>query len=47
MTLKEAIKLLESHNKWRRGEDIEPTNLTQLGIAIDLVVKHFNQFIVN
>lgn len=38
MTFAEAAKILECHNKWRRGEAAEPVNPTTLGIAIDLAV---------
>jgi len=41
MNIKQAIGILQIHNKWRRGCDIEPmTNPTTLGIAIDTVVKY-------
>ena len=40
MTLPEAIKILKSHNAWRRGDDSDMTNPTKLGIAIDLIVEH-------
>lgn len=42
MKLEEAIKILESHNKWRRdrGEvnPYEMQNPTEIGIAIDFVL---------
>lgn len=41
MKLKQAIGLLETHNRWRRGEDIEPMlKPTDIGIAIDTVVEY-------
>ena len=41
MELKKAIGILQTHNKWRRGCEIEPmTNPTTLGIAIDTVVEY-------
>jgi hypothetical protein len=41
MNIKQAIGILQIHNKWRRGCDIEPmTNTTTLGIAIDTVIEH-------
>ena len=41
MNIKQAIGILQTHNKWRRGCDIEPmTNPTTLGIAIDTVIEH-------
>lgn len=39
MTIKKAIKILEQHNKWRRGSDkVKMGNATELGIAIDTVI---------
>lgn len=41
MKLKQAIGVLETHNRWRRGEDIEPMlKPTDIGIAIDTVVEY-------
>jgi hypothetical protein len=41
-----AKEVLEIHNKWRRGDDtIDPTNPTELGIAIDTVVKYFEGYL--
>lgn len=43
MTLQEAVAILENHNKWRRGDDtIKMAEPKELGIAIDLIVEHFN-----
>ena len=39
MKLKEAILILETHNKWRRGGDMPMTNSTELGIAIDVILN--------
>jgi len=42
MKLKQAVELLEKHNKWRRGdENITQSAPRQLGIAIDMVVSEF------
>lgn len=44
MTLQEAIKILEAHNKWRRDNSLMPkphTDPKNLGIAIDTVVRYF------
>lgn len=41
--LKAAVKLLKRHNKWRRGAEIEPTYPTELGLAIDTIVKYFER----
>lgn len=44
MTLQEAIKILKSHNKWRRrtGSDgVKMCHPTDLGLAIDLIVENY------
>jgi hypothetical protein len=38
MTIDEAIEVLELHNKWRKGADIEMQSPVKIGMAIDLVV---------
>ena len=38
MTLKQAIKILDAHNKWRRGGKGKMGCPTDLGIAIDLIL---------
>ena len=41
MTLKQAIKILKAHNKWRRGDKrYMMVDVTQLGIAIDVIITH-------
>ncbi len=41
MELKKAIGVLETHNRWRRGEDIEPKlKPSDIGVAIDVVVEY-------
>ena len=41
MKLKQAIGVLETHNRWRRGEDVEPLlKPSEIGIAIDVVVEY-------
>lgn len=40
MDTQEAVQILDRHNRWRRGADIEMENPTLLGIAIDEVVTH-------
>ena len=43
ITAEEAVTLLENHNKWRRGDDtLEMAEPKDLGIAIELIVEHFN-----
>ena len=39
MTTKEAIKVLKTHNRWRRGERIRMPNSTDIGVAIDKAIK--------
>ena len=45
MTLKEAISVLDAHQKWRRDNTVPPiyttTNPTLLGIAIDRIIDAF------
>jgi len=44
MELKQAIGILETHNRWRRGEDVEPMiDPRELGIAIDLIVEYIKK----
>ena len=44
---KQAIKILEAHNRWRRGEDVEPmVEPTEIGDAIDVVVEYVKNNIV-
>ena len=41
MELKKAIGILETYNRWRRGEDVEPMlEPKDIGIAIDTVVEY-------
>lgn len=40
MELKEAIQILKTHSKWRRGANIKQTTPVELGTAIDLIIKH-------
>lgn len=43
MEIEKAIEILENHNKWRRNTDdsldLKQANPTELGIAIETVVK--------
>lgn len=47
MKLEAAIEIIKTHNKWRKGAEIEQTDPINLGLAIDLVVNHYenNQLI--
>ena len=38
MTIDEAIEVLELHNQWRKGAEIETQKPVRIGMAIDLVV---------
>ncbi|OQA47727.1 MAG: hypothetical protein BWY47_01366 [Bacteroidetes bacterium ADurb.Bin302] len=38
MTIDEAITVLELHNSWRKGADIEMQSPTKIGMAIDMVL---------
>jgi hypothetical protein len=41
MKLPEAIELLKTANKWRRGGEGPMPDPKQVGIAIDTVIKHY------
>jgi len=48
MELKQAIEILKNHNVWRRydgkiKDSPKIANPTELGIAIDVVVKEFEK----
>ncbi len=42
MTLKQAIKIVENHNKWRRDNNVPPKykmdDVKKLGIALDVLL---------
>ena len=42
MTLKQAIKIVESHNKWRRDSNVPPktrmVDPKRLGVALDVLL---------
>jgi len=40
MTLHTAIRILERHNRWRRGAEIPATDPKELGEAIQTIVEH-------
>ncbi len=47
MELKKAIGVLETHNRWRRGEEVEPMlKPSDIGNAIDTVVEYVKNNIV-
>ena len=39
MTTEQAIKILKSHNKWRRGGEIKQEQPYDIGIAIDTAIR--------
>lgn len=39
MTKKEAVEILKNHNKWRKGEDVQPYSHSVLSEAIDTVTE--------
>ena len=39
MTIKQTIRLLEAHNKWRKGADIPMIDPKKLSQAIEIAVK--------
>ena len=40
MTLKQAIKIIEKHNKWRKGAKIKMIETQLITEAIDLIISH-------
>lgn len=38
MKIEKAIRILEEHNKWRRGAEIPQQNPAEIGIAIDTII---------
>jgi hypothetical protein len=40
MTIKQAIKILKTHNKWRRGAEIKNYTPAEIGEAIDVLIIH-------
>ena len=45
MKIKEAIKILERHNKWRRGAEMPMENPEKLGEAIDVAIRNLKSLI--
>lgn len=43
MDIKEAVKLLERHNEWRRGANMEMGDPTEIGQAIDTILKYVKE----
>jgi len=48
MDIKQAVGILETHNRWRRDEGLEPMlKPRDIGIAIDIVIEHVKNNIVS
>lgn len=46
MTEREALELLQKHNRWRRGDDsVEMANPSELGRAIDVACRVLVEYI--
>jgi hypothetical protein len=45
MIVDEAIKILETHNQWRKGADIPMESPVRLGMAIDIITCELKTFI--
>lgn len=43
MDVQDALRLLERHNKWRRGADVPMESPKEIGEAIDLIVKEYKK----
>lgn len=43
MDIKEAVKIIERHNIWRKGASIEMGDPTVLGNAIDTLIKYIKE----
>ena len=43
MNKEEAAQILETHNEWRRGAEIPPTDPTALGEALDVAVSELRK----
>jgi hypothetical protein len=43
MTVKQAAKILEQHNSWRRGANIDMCDTRTLGIAFDVAIKELKR----
>lgn len=43
MEVQEALRILEQHNKWRRGADVPMGDPKIIGEAIDLIVNKYKE----
>lgn len=41
--IKEAVKLLQHYNRWRRGADIEMPRPKEIGKAIDTAIEYIKK----
>jgi hypothetical protein len=39
MTTNKAIELLKKYNEWRRGAEVEMPHPSEIGLAIEIVIK--------
>ena len=48
MKISKAIKILDHHNRWRRGNDnrLKMDDPKQLGIAIDTILEDYNRILI-
>ena len=48
MTIKQAIKIVENHNEWRRDSNVPPktkmVSPTDLGVALDVLLIVANDY---
>ena len=40
MTIKQSIKLIKRYNRWRRGAKTKQLSSTDIGIALDVMLKY-------
>lgn len=45
MTIKQAIKILITANKWRRGAEVEMPDPREYGVAVDIAIEVMEQFL--
>lgn len=41
--IKEAVKLLQHYNRWRRGADVEMPRPKEIGKAIDTAIEYIKK----
>ena len=45
MTIKQAIKILSTANRWRRGAEIKMPDPKEYGVAVDVAIAVMEQFL--